>query len=118
MQPIEEQFRRFYAAFNARDLETLRAAMAPEVDWANGMTGGQVHGWVAVREYWREQWKSLDPRVEPVRVATDAVGQIVVDVHQVVRDRAGALLVDQMVRHTYCLRDGLVARMEIGAVDE
>jgi hypothetical protein len=118
MQLIEEQFGRLYAAFNARDLETLRAAMAPDVDWANGMTGGRVHGWAAVQAYWTEQWETLDPRVEPVRVSTDAAGQVVVDVHQVVRDRAGVVLVDQMVRHTYWLRDGLVERMEIHASDE
>lgn len=118
MDPIETQFRQFYAAFNGRNLVDLREAMAPDVDWANGMTGGRVHGWTAVREYWMNQWESLDPRVEPVHIAVDEAGHVVVDVHQVVRDRAGALLVDQMVRHSYWLRDGLIARMEIGAVDD
>ena len=38
-------------------------------------------------------------------------------VHQVVRDRAGNLLVDTMVRHIYSLRDGLIERMEIEPAD-
>ena len=35
------------------------------------------------------------------------------DVHQVVRDRAGAIVADQRVQHVYELRDALVTRMEI-----
>jgi hypothetical protein len=57
----------------------------------------------------------LDPRVEPVRVARAPDGSVPVDVHQVVRDRTGALLLDQMVPHVYRLRDGLVVRMDIEA---
>jgi hypothetical protein len=54
-------------------------------------------------------------RVTPVCVTPDGDADVAVDVHQVVRDRAGAVLVDQMVRHVYRLRDGLVARMDIEA---
>ena len=113
MTALEEQFAAFYALFNARDVEALLAAMTPDVDWANGMTGGRVHGRAAVREYWAGQWAQLDPRVEPVRVAAGPTGAVVVDVHQVVRDRAGVVLVDRMVQHVYRLRGGLVARLDI-----
>jgi hypothetical protein len=37
----------------------------------------------------------------------------VIDVHQVVHDPRGHLLVDQVVRHAYQLRNGLIARMDI-----
>ena len=33
-----------YAAFNARDIDTVLAAMAPDVDWPNGWKGGRVAG--------------------------------------------------------------------------
>lgn len=110
---LETQFRTFYSAFNARDVDGVLARMAHDVDWANGMTGGRVHGHDAVRAYWAGQWESLDPRVEPVRVMPQPDGTVALDVHQVVRDRAGTVLLDQMVRHVYRLQDGLIVRMTI-----
>lgn len=109
----EALLERTYAAFNARDIDGALAAMHLDVDWPNGMEGGRVHGHRAVREYWTRQWGLIDPRVEPRGFATEADGRIAVDVHQVVRDRAGALLKDEMVQHVYRLEDGLVRAMEI-----
>jgi hypothetical protein len=82
------------------------------------MEGGFVHGHEGVREYWTRQWRLIDPHVEPITFERDETGRIVVGVHQIVRDRVGTVLVDQMVRHLYTLRDGLVSRMEIGAVHD
>jgi ketosteroid isomerase-like protein len=112
MSKEDDLIRTLYAAFNARDLETCLAAMQPEVDWPNGMEGGRVHGREGVREYWTRQWGMIDPTVEPRSVQVDEQGRIVVEVHQVVRDLAGAV-VDQMVRHVYEVEDGLITRMEI-----
>ena len=36
-----------------------------------------------------------------------------VDVHQVVRDREGRVLTDQMLQHIYVIQDGLIRKMEI-----
>ena len=58
-----ETLRRAYAAFNARDIEGALAAMHPDVEWANGMDGGFVHGHRAVREYWTRQCGSRDSGV-------------------------------------------------------
>ena len=102
-----------YAAFNARDVDHALAALHPDVDWPNGLEGGRVHGRAAVREYWRRQWELIDPRVEPRGFSTEADGRVAVDVRQVVRDRAGVLLKDEMVRHVYWIDDGLVRSMEI-----
>jgi hypothetical protein len=102
-----------YNAFNARDIDAALAAMHPDVDWPNGMEGGRVHGHDAVRAYWTRQWGLIDPRVEPRRFSTDETGRIVVDVHQVVRDRAGNLIANEMVQHVYLIEDGLVRSMEI-----
>ena len=102
-----------YNAFNARDIDAALTAMHPDVDWPNGMEGGRVHGHSGVRDYWTRQWGLIDPHVEPRRFTTDEAGQVIVDVHQVVRDRAGKLIADEMVQHVYRIEDGLVRSMEI-----
>jgi len=105
--------RRVYAAFNLRDIEQVLASMSPDVDWPNGMEGGRVLGTAAVRDYWTRQFAVLDPRVDPEAFTTEPDGRIVVDVHQVVHDKSGRLLVDQMVKHVYKIREGLIRSMEI-----
>src|SRR5688572_16545952 len=102
-----------YAAFNARDVERALATMHPDVAWPNGMEGGYVHGHDGVREYWIRQWRLIDPHVRPRAYAAEATGHVVVDVHQVVRDRSGNVLTDQMVQHAYVIVAGLITRMEI-----
>jgi hypothetical protein len=107
------QLTALYRAFNARDVETVLAALHPDVDWPNGMEGGRVRGHDAVRDYWTRQWTMIDPSVEPLGIEDDGTGRLVVDVHQVVRDRTGTVLADQRVQHVYELRDALIVRMEI-----
>jgi hypothetical protein len=108
--------RRTYAAFNARDIDAVLAAMHPDVDWPNLIDGVRARGHDAVRDYWSRQFAVIDPHVEPVRITAQPDGRVAVDVHQVVRDRDGAVLVDQTVRHTYVIRDGLVARMDVSEI--
>lgn len=43
----------------------------------------------------------------------DADGRVVVDVHQVIRDLSGKILLDRMVNHVYSMQDGLVITMAI-----
>ena len=102
-----------YAAFNARDIDGALAGMHGDVDWANGIDGGSVLGHDAVRDYWTRQWGQIDPHVDPVGFSSEAPGEITVDVHQVVRDRAGNLRSDQMVQHIYVIDGGLVRSMRI-----
>jgi hypothetical protein len=102
-----------YAAFNARDIDAVLALMHPDVAWANGMEGGHVHGHEAVREYWTRQWRLIDPYVEPTGLRSDQTGRTVVDVHQVVHDLDGNLIVDRMVQHVYRFEAGLIRRMDI-----
>jgi ketosteroid isomerase-like protein len=102
-----------YGAFNARDIDRALQVMHPDVEWANGLEGGYVHGHEAVRDYWTRQWTLIDPRVEPRRFTTDDAGRIMVDVHQIVRDLTGRVMSDQMVQHVYEIKDGLVERLEI-----
>lgn len=102
-----------YAAFNRRDIDAVLALMRADVDWPNGMEGGRVHGREEARAYWTRQWSIIDPHVEPVSMEDDRHGNIVVDVHQVVRDLSGKILKDQTVQHVYSFRDGLIERMDI-----
>ena len=102
-----------YEAFNRRDIEAILPKMHPDVEWPNGMEGGWVHGRDGVRAYWTRQWAMIDPRVEPTRVERAKGGQVVVDVHQVVRDLNGSVLLDRMVQHMYSIHDGLIQHMEI-----
>jgi ketosteroid isomerase-like protein len=104
---------RAYNAFNARDIDAIFTMMHPEVEWPNGMEGGYVYGHAGVRDYWTRQWAMIDPHVEPRHFHTDADGRTVVEVHQVVRDLAGAVLADQTVQHVYTVQDGLIRHMEI-----
>jgi ketosteroid isomerase-like protein len=108
-----EMLQGMYAAFNAREFETVLRAMQDDVDWPNGMEGGRVLGKPAVREYWKRQFQILNSKVEPKRFTREADGRIAIDVHQVVHDNSGKLVVDQMVQHVYAFRDGLIQSMEI-----
>ena len=115
--PAAEQQRldRIYEAFNARDIETVLGALAPDVLWPNGWEGGVVEGHEAVREYWTRQWSQIDPTVTPTAYAQEEDGRVAVTVAQTVRDRDGTLLGEGVVTHTYRFRDGLITDMEIRA---
>lgn len=109
-----ELLKRVYARFNARDMETVLAAMRDDVVWANGMEGGHVHGREGVRSYWTRQWAMVNPNVEPVGFSIGPEQEVIVDVHQVVHDLEGRLLFDQMVIHIFRFEDGLIQRFDIG----
>src|SRR5690349_13566951 len=99
--------------FNARDMETVLAAMHEDVIWANGMEGGHVHGRDAVRSYWTRQWAMIDPRLEPLAFSQGPQGEVVVKIHQVVRDLKGNLLADKMVGQVFRIENGLIKRFDI-----
>jgi hypothetical protein len=113
MQTDRELVASAYKYFNARDIDSALNTMHPDVDWPNGMEGGRVHGHSEVRDYWTRQWSIVDPHVEPVSFTTDPDGRIILQVHQVVRDLNGTLLLDHMVQHVYLVQDGLIRSMEI-----
>jgi hypothetical protein len=102
-----------YREFNARRLDAVLALMHSDVVWPNGMEGGYVYGHEGVRIYWTRQWGMIDPHVEPLKIEMDEKGRAVVEVHQVVRDLSGNILLDTIVHHAYTIRDGLIERMEI-----
>ena len=109
----EELLQRTYAAFNARDIDTVLAVLHPDVDWENVMEGGRIRGRDAVRAYWERQFGLIDGRVEPEAFEELPDGRVSVTVHQRVRDLEGNLLSEGQVRHVYALSDDLITRMDI-----
>ncbi|MBW4459677.1 MAG: nuclear transport factor 2 family protein [Nodosilinea sp. WJT8-NPBG4] len=108
-----ELLRAAYAAFNARDIDAALALMTPDVAWPKAFKGGFAHGPEAVRAYWTEQWSEINPHVEPVAFHPENAGQVLVEVHQVVRDLAGAVLADVFVGHRFTIEHGLIQAMEV-----
>lgn len=102
-----------YAAFNARDIDAALALMTIDVTWPMAFKGGFVRGPEDIRAYWTEQWSEINPHVEPVAFHSQNAGQVVVDVHQVVRDLAGAVLADVHVGHRFTIKQGLIQGMEV-----
>jgi len=100
-------------AFNSRDIDGALSVMRADVVWANGMEGGFVYGHEAVREYGTRQWQQIDPRVEPRHFESQG-NRLVVDVHQIVRDMNGGVLVDQMTKHVFTIDAGVISKCEIG----
>jgi hypothetical protein len=113
MSDAVKLLKHLYDRFNARDMEQLLAAMDPDVIWANGMEGGHVYSRGGVRDYWTRQWAMVDPHVEPVKFSEGSGGEIIVEVHQVVRDLNGNLLLDRNVGHEFQIKNGLVKRFDI-----
>jgi len=113
MSEESEVLRRLYERFNARDMESVLAVLHEDVVWANGWEGGYVYGREGVRDYWTRQWTVIDPRVEPINFSTGPEKEIIVDVHQVVRDRNGKLLTDSTVSHIFRFESGFVKRFDV-----
>ena len=106
-----------YDAFNKREIETIISLMRPNVKWANGVEGGFVHGRDAVREYWTNQFKAIQPELETLKFETDKQNRNVVTVHQIIKDLQGNVLADAEVRQIFTIEDGLISLYEIGETD-
>lgn len=102
-----------YDAFNARDIDTVLAFLAPNVVWPNGWEGGKLHGRAEVRDYWLRQWEAINPTVTPMGNTLESDGRTAVHVHQIVRDLDGVVLSRGEVIHVYRAVNGLIQSMEI-----
>ncbi len=114
MNDNQEFLQNLYDAFNKREIETIISKMHPQVKWANGLEGGFVYGRDAVREYWTNQFKQIQPELEPLKFETDDQNRSVVTVHQIVKDLEGNVLADMEVRQIFTIEDGLIILYEIG----
>lgn len=102
---------RLYHAYNARDLEALSALVQEDVDWPDG--DRRLHGRAAVRDYWAKQWSRIHTHDEVVGVVDQTPRRTVVRISQVVRALDGAVVSSGAFEHTYEIRDGIVARMDL-----
>jgi hypothetical protein len=109
----EQRLRAVYAAFNARDIDTVLSRMTADVDWPNAWAGGRVHGHEGVRDYWIRQWMNIDPTVKPLAFSARPDGRLAVEVDQSVLRLDGTLLSEGRVLHVYTFREELIARMDI-----
>jgi hypothetical protein len=113
MSSEEQMIESLYDRFNARDIEGVLSNLSENVVWANGMESTHVHGREAVRAYWTHQWQVINPRVNPLKVNTNTDGSILVEVHQIVDDLDGKLLLDEKVGHVFQVEGGKVKRFDI-----
>ncbi len=102
-----------YSAFNRRDIDGALALMSENVDWPKASEGGRVIGKKEIRAYWKRQWTTYDPHVEPVEVIDREGDTTDVKVHQVVRNLNGDILSDQELWHVYRITNGLIECMNI-----
>ncbi len=117
MSKHQEFLQNLYDAFNKREIETIISLMRPDVKWANGLEGGFVYGQGAVREYWTNQFKDIQPELETLKFETDEKNRSVVTVHQIIKDLEGNVLADTEVRQIFTIEEGLVSLYEIGETD-
>lgn len=117
MSANQEFLQNLYDAFNRREIETAVAKMHPGVKWANGQEGGFVYGRDAVREYWTNQFKEIQPEIEILKFETDEQNRDVVTVHLIVKDLDGNVLADMQVHQIFTIEDGLVSLYEIGETE-
>ena len=106
-------FQNIYAHFNQRNIEEVISNMTEDVQWANGMEGGYVHGHTGVREYWTRQFKLVSSKVTPLEIKNN-IGISEIRVHQVVHDLEGNLLSDEMVTHFFQLKEEKIIKFDIG----
>ena len=112
-KPLEDLLKKAYAAFNARDIEAALATMHPAIEWPKAFEGGYVRGHAEIRSYWTRQWAEINPRVEPIKFTERPDGTIEVAVQQLVKNLAGEVLVDGVVKHVYRVQAGLLRKMDI-----
>ncbi len=117
MSSNQQFLQNLYDAFNKREIETAISFMRPDVKWANGVEGGFVYGRDAVREYWTNQFKNIQPELETLKFETDENNRNVVTVHQVIKDLQGNLLADATVQQIFTIENGLISLYEIGETE-
>lgn len=114
---MTQRIHNLYDAFNQRDDQFVIDRMAEEVTWPRAFKGGHVRGQEAVRAYWQEQWREIDPRVEPMSIERRDDGSFDVEVHQVVRDLSGTVIADSVVHHVYRFDGDRIASMDLAGDD-
>jgi hypothetical protein len=101
-----------FDAFNRRAVDEALSFMHPTVHWPIGWDGGYIDGHDAVRDYWSKQWTEYDRHAIPLQLVWLNDNRVKVLVRQRIKDRAGNLLWEGNVIHTYTFGHQLVTTME------
>jgi ketosteroid isomerase-like protein len=109
----KESFEELYKNFNARKIDLVISKMTEDIKWANGMEGGYVYGHKGVKEYWTRQFTMISSKVTPIEFEVQN-GIVKIKVHQVVHDRDGNLLADEVVYHLFHVVEDKIAQFDIG----
>lgn len=117
MSSNQQFLQNLYDAFNKREIETIISVMHPDVKWANGVEGGFVYGRDAVREYWTNQFKDIQPELETLKFEMDKSDRNIVTVHQIIKDLQGNLLADATIQQIFTIENGLISLYEIGETE-
>jgi len=110
---FRELLQHLYAAFNDQDVDRAFEVIHPDAVWANGMEGGLLNGHQSIREYWGRQWSYITWQVRPMRFKMTDPENIVVDVHQILRDLSGNIVSIRDLQHIFQIEDGLIKTMGI-----
>jgi SnoaL-like domain len=108
-----ELLKRLYAAFNEQDIEGALEVIHHDAVWANGMEGGLLNGHQDIREYWLRQWSYITWHVRPMHFEMNDLENIVVDVHQILRDLSGSIVSIRNLQHIFQIEEGLIKKMDI-----
>ncbi len=103
---------KLYCEFNDRNLEFLLENLTVDADWPKGMTGERAIGHEAIRAYWTNQWTEINSEVTPISYRI-VDGQVIVEVHQLIKSMEGATISDSVVYHSYSFIGGRISRMDI-----
>ncbi len=110
-----EIVRGIWDADRRRDVEAVRAAYAPDVEWEDctGLWGdwGVARGPDGIQEAWRRWYEAFeDVQMEFGEVA-EGGDNVVVTYHAHGRGRGSGAVVDQAITLIWTLRDGKVVRI-------
>jgi hypothetical protein len=113
VDPARDLLEQFYIDFNDRNVDAVLAAMHTDIDWPNDWEGGRIHGREAMRDYWRRQFAEIDPHLTPLSFSPIPGGGWAVEVQQLIQNRAGEVIADDVVTHAYAFEDGLIRSMQV-----
>jgi hypothetical protein len=103
---------RFHRALDNKDVEGVAAALHPEADVPNQLSGGRVVGAAAILDYYSGAFALLESESTPTAFRPRPHGAMEVRVHHHVTNLAGALWHDGPVDYSFSFRDGLIVRMD------
>jgi hypothetical protein len=107
----EDVVRRALAALEAHDVSTAAELVHPDVVWPSAVSTDTIRGREEFCDYWSGRLATVDVQCQPVQFER-VNGMLLVDVHEVVRDRSGKISYGQFrARREFFFRDGLIAEM-------